>query len=505
MRRTRQHDETARMYRFDHVLIRDSAYNGLLKRRRAELHEAFADWGDEVNAARRRATEFEEILGFHLEQAHTYLCELEEPDAHQREIAGRAARKLGPAGQRALAREDMPAAANLLRRAHTLLSEDEPARIELVPDLATALTQTGEFAWAEVFLGEAIESSSRLGKPSLAAEARLTQLMTQRFAGGGEANWCEAVLREVDDAMPLFERENDDRRVAKAWRMAMDAYGISYRFGDAAAAADRAVRHARLGGDERGAAAAASAYAMAALYGPTPVAEAIARCEETLVVTAGNRKLEALVKLLMSPLRAMSGDFDTGRRLYAEARNSFEDIGATLLGARTSLQSAVVEMLAGDLETAETELRRDYETLEQLGERYFRPTVAANLALIRCRQGDFEEAARLVALAEEIAADDDVESQALWRSAKALVLARDGDARAAKANASAAVELLRRTDALVQIADALIVEASVLRDAGRVDEGTTTLQEAATLYAQKGNLVSERDARSALEGRSVTN
>src|SRR5262245_53358378 len=363
IRRTRQHDETARMYRFDHVLIRDSAYNGLLKRRRAELHEAFADWGDEVNAARRRATEFEEILGFHLEQAHTYLRELEEPDAHQREIAGRAARKLGPAGQRALAREDMPAAANLLRRAHTLLSEDEPARIELAPDLATALTQTGEFAWAEVFLGEAIEASSRLGKPSLAAEARLTRLLTQRFDGGGEANWCDAVMSELDTAVPLFEETSDHVRLGRAWRLAMDAHGISYRFGDAAAAAERAVRHARLAGDHRGGGVAASAYAMAALVGPTPVKEALSVTEEAMAAAGSNRKVRALLTLFMSPLHAMVGDFETARRLYTEACASFDELGATLLGARTSLQSGVVERLAGDFEAAERFLRNDYDTL----------------------------------------------------------------------------------------------------------------------------------------------
>jgi class 3 adenylate cyclase/tetratricopeptide (TPR) repeat protein len=498
MRRARQHDEAAGMYRFDHVLIRDSAYNGLLKRRRAELHEAFADWGDEVNATRRRATEFEEILGFHLEQAHTYLRDLEEADEHQRQLAARAALKLGAAGHRAVAREDMPAAANLLRRAHSLLPDDDLARIELAPDLAFALTQTGEFAWAEIFLSEAIETAEQLGKSALAAEARLSRLTAQRFTGGGEANWCDAVLREVDSAMPIFEQEHDDRRIAQAWRMAMDAHGVSYRFGDAAAAADRAVNHARLGGDERGAAVAASTYAQAALYGPTPVAEALARCEETLVVTAGNRKLEAFVKLLMSPLHAMSGEFSTARRLYGEARDGLDEIGATLWAARTSLQSGVVELLAGDLDAAERELRRDYATLDALGERYLRPTVAANLALIRCRQGDFDEAAHFAGIAEQLAADDDVESQALWRSARALVLARDGDTRAAEASASAAVELLRRTDALVQIADALIVQASVLDDLGRTDERATALREATSLYERKGNLVSERAARSAL-------
>jgi class 3 adenylate cyclase/tetratricopeptide (TPR) repeat protein len=498
VRRARSHDDAARLYRFDHILIRDAAYGSLLKRKRAGLHEAFADWGDRVNTERRRGVEYEEILGFHLEQAYAYLSELGEPDDHQRQLAKRAADKLTAAGHRAFAREDMPAAANLLRRAHTLLADDDLARIVLTPNLATALTETGEFAWAEVYLSEAIETAERLGKSAIAAEARLVQLMTERFAGGEETNWCDAVLKELDMALPVFEEADDHRRIGKAWRLAMDAYGISYRFGDAAAAAERAVRHARLGGDDRGATAAASTYAMAALYGPTPVAEAIARCEETLNVIAGNRKLEAFVTLLMSPLHAMSGDFATARRLYADARGSFDEIGATLLSARTSLQSAVVELLAGDLDAAERELRRDYETLSRLGERYLRPTVAANLALIRCRQDDFEEAARLAREAEEIASDDDVESQALWRSAKALILARGGAGAAAEATAVAAVELLRRTDALVQIGDALTVQASVLDDLSRVQERTAALKEAAALYERKGNLVSERAARAAL-------
>jgi class 3 adenylate cyclase/tetratricopeptide (TPR) repeat protein len=504
VRRTRSHDEAARMYRFDHILIRDAAYGGLLKRRRAGLHEQFADWGERVNTARRRGVEYEEILGFHLEQAHSYLAELEESDEHQRRLAQRAAVKLETAGRRAFAREDMPAAANLLRRAHDLLSAEDQVRIELVPDLAQALTQTGEFAWAEVFLTDAVETAGRLGKSTLAAEARLAQLTTSRFAGGEEANWCEAVLRELETAVPLFEEHSDHRRLSKAWRLAMDAHGISYRFGDAAAAAERAVRHARQGGDNRGAAAAATAYAMAALYGPTPVKEAIMRCEETLAATADNRKMQAFVTLLMSPLYAMLGDFTTARRLYREASTSFEDIGATLLGAQTSLRSAVVELLAGDLGAAERELRRDYEKLEQMGEQYLRPTVAANLALLLCRQDRYEEAAELALVAEQIAAPDDVESQALWRSAKALILARGGEPTAADATAQAAVELLRRTDALVQIADALIVHASVLEEHGSPAERDDALREAARLYARKGNVVSERAVRSVLGERPVT-
>jgi class 3 adenylate cyclase len=499
VRHARSVDTARHVFRFDHILIRDAAYGGLLKRRRAELHESFADWGDRVNAERGRGIEYEEILGFHLEQAHTYLAELQEPDQHQRGLATRAATKLAAAGRRAVLRGDMPAAANLLRRAHDLLPDDDVARLELVPDLAQALTETGEFAWAEVFLSGAIESAGRLGKSAIAAEARLARLMTQRFGGSEETNWSETLLRELDTAVPIFEREDDHRRLAKAWRYAMDAHGISYRFGDAAAAGERAVRHARLGGDERGAAAAALMYAMAAVYGPTPVREAIARCKESLGATTGNRKLQALLTLLMAPLHAMSGDFTEARRLYTDARASFDEIGATTYGARASLQSAVVELLAGDLDAAERELRRDYETLEQLGERYFRPTVAANLALIRARRDDFDDAARFATVAEEVAAGDDVETQALWRSAKALVLAHEGAQAAADTTARAAVDLLRRTDALIQIADALIVHANVLDALGRAEDRETALLEAAKLYELKGNVVSERATRAALQ------
>src|SRR6266545_8229320 len=63
-------------FRFHHILIRDAAYNGVLKRVRATLHERFADWGGRVNRERARETEYDEILGYHLEQAHDYLSEL---------------------------------------------------------------------------------------------------------------------------------------------------------------------------------------------------------------------------------------------------------------------------------------------------------------------------------------------------------------------------------------------------------------------------------------------
>ena len=96
-------------YRFRHLLIRDTAYEGLPKAVRAELHEAFADWL-ESNA---RLVEQDEIVGYHLEQAARYRTELDPDDAGAVELAQRAAERLGAAGISAFDRTDLHATRNL--------------------------------------------------------------------------------------------------------------------------------------------------------------------------------------------------------------------------------------------------------------------------------------------------------------------------------------------------------------------------------------------------------
>ena len=111
-------------FRFLHILIRDAAYQGLLKRSRAELHEGFVEWLERV--APDRLLEYEEICGHHLEQAFLIRAELGPVNEAIRHLGERGARYLSSAGQRALARGDMPAAESLLRRAAGLLSSDDP-------------------------------------------------------------------------------------------------------------------------------------------------------------------------------------------------------------------------------------------------------------------------------------------------------------------------------------------------------------------------------------------
>jgi predicted ATPase len=98
-------------FRFAHILIRDAAYESVPKQRRAELHERYAGWLEAQ--AGERLSEYEEFLGYHLEQAFSYQAELGWPDEG---LGARAAERLAGAGERALARSDMPAAVNLFER-----------------------------------------------------------------------------------------------------------------------------------------------------------------------------------------------------------------------------------------------------------------------------------------------------------------------------------------------------------------------------------------------------
>ena len=118
-------------YRFRHLLIRDAAYESIPKEARAQLHERFGRWLDRAAGER----EYEEIVGYHLEQAYRYREELGPVDDIGRAIAREAAERLGAAGRRAFVRSDAPAGVKLISRAVALLPPDDPLRVELVPNV----------------------------------------------------------------------------------------------------------------------------------------------------------------------------------------------------------------------------------------------------------------------------------------------------------------------------------------------------------------------------------
>jgi tetratricopeptide (TPR) repeat protein len=480
-------------FRFQHALIRDTAYQGLLKRTRIELHEALAQWMEEASGS---ITEYEEIRGYHLEQAYRYRKELGPIDEAGRAVAHRAAQLLSAAGQRAFARGDMPAAANLMDRASSLLPEDDPIRLTLLPDLGEALMYLGEFTKAREMVGEAIRFGASQGDRRLEMDATIVDYLVNSSVEEGA--WVESVLKGCAQAIEVLDEAEDHGALARAWRLFGWIQGTVGHYGSGEVALGQAIKHARLAGDRRQEMRSLSLYAGCALYGPTPVAEAIRRSEELLAQATGDQRSEALIRLYLSQLHAMLGSYDVARDLYRQSRTTLHDLGERILAAFTASNSARVEMLAEDPETAERELRRDFEDLNRMGEKYFLSTIAGLLAHAVYLQGRYEEAEQLSRVSEE-SSEDDVESQSLWRRARSKAIAQLGQVSEAETLAREALALSQKSDSPVLQANTLLDLAEVLRVAGRVSEALPYVRDALRLLEQKGNLVSAARAKQLLD------
>ena len=154
-----------------------------------------------------------------------------------------------------------------------------------------------------------------------------------------------------------------------------------------------------------------------------------------------------------------------------------------------------VEMLADDPAAAEHLVRREYETLDRMGERTIRSTDAGYLAQALFALRRIDEAERFTRICREAAATEDLASQILWRSAQAKVLATKGQSEQAGALGREAVALGRTTDYVVMQADALMDLAEVGTLTGTRVDAVPLIEEAIHLYEAKGIVPAAERAR----------
>ncbi|HEX6488705.1 MAG TPA: adenylate/guanylate cyclase domain-containing protein [Candidatus Dormibacteraeota bacterium] len=482
-------------FRFQHGLIRDAAYQGLLKRARAEMHERLADWL--VVATGARALEYEEIVGYHLEQSHHYLRELGPLDAAGAEIGLRAGRLLGGAGRRALARGDVLAAVDLLQRATAVLVGADHEQLPLSLPLSEALIEKGEFARVEHLISESIESAARLAEHGLEVHLRLVRMRLNFLTD--PTGWSEAAQVQCEEAIRVFTSLGDDAGLDAAWWLIATIHGQAGSYSRAQEAIEKVIEHAARAGDRRQQTRSCIALAVCELVGPSPVPAAITRCERLLEEAEGDRRAQALVAGALAQLYAMRGDFDRARELYTRCRQTLQDLGDTLQAATTSLYSGTIELLAGDPIAAERELRRDFVILDGLGERVALSSVASLLSralYLQGRSGDADEFSRT---AEAAAAPDDAEAQVGWRQVRGLLLLEAGQIDEALGLLREAVAQARGSDSPAGIAGAL-GDLAVALEAGADAAGAKQANlEALALYEAKGDVVSAAAPRGALD------
>ena len=472
------HDGQA--YRFGHLLIRDSAYTRIPKRRRTELHERLAVWirtsgvAAEVDPA--------EMIGYHLEQAYLQRTALGPADGHAREIGRDAAKELTAAGMRAQRRMDAPATANLLGRAAELLEGIPEDRLEILPEMALGLIWLGRHEEARAALDDALRLSVELGDRRNEQRAMLGHafLLWTRTGDGAELE------RAADRAVPILEHASDAKGLVRVWLWRAFARQGQSRYGDALQALEQARLHlAEAGpmGEER---TVFGNLSLCLWVSDAPYDQAVARCRELMEQERERHATaEAHIAIPLAMLLAGSGQADEAVTLLAATTDFFSGSPATSR-AEIGYYTGLVHQSAGNLAAAESTLRTALALAEEHQHRPILCELQASLATVLCEQARAAEALAHAQASSRNAAPGDVSSQIAWRSALARARAETGAASEAVELASEAVEIASRTDSPVIQGDALLAAARVFAAAGRGDEAREAATRAQRRYADKG-------------------
>jgi class 3 adenylate cyclase/tetratricopeptide (TPR) repeat protein len=483
-------------FRFRHILIRDAAYAGMPKETRAALHKGFAGWLERT--ASGRLTEYEEILGYHLEEAYRYLVELGAVDERARELAERGAGHLAAAGRRAMNRSDLAAAESLLGRAVDLLTADSPDRWEVQFDLLQVLIDVGEFRRADATVEELLVHARAAGDAG--RELRVQLLNATR--SDRTAPWQD-VQELADGAIATLTRSGDDRALFHAHWL---SGAIEWTNGRAASAEPEileCLRLARLAGLHQSMGTISGWLAGMLVWGPTPAGEGLRRCEEMLGEFEGNRYAEGSFLIAQGVLHAMLGDAEEARTWATHGRAILEDLAPTVFSLmRVASQVGLTEELLGNLEGAEAVMRPAMEMLTAMDEKGFLSTLAPQLGRLLAQLGRLDEAEELAGVGREAAPADDWSSQVLWRLCLARALAGRGDLADAERVAREAVTLTEGADYLAQMGEAWADLGFVLKLVGKREEAASAFRRAIALWDVKENRVGVGRARQELAALS---
>jgi tetratricopeptide (TPR) repeat protein len=227
--------------------------------------------------------------------------------------------------------------------------------------------------------------------------------------------------------------------------------------------------------------------------GPTPVHEAIARCEQLHEASRDEPRLGSIIANNLSALHAMAGNFDKARR-YARLADPVFGSADTMPAAIGQGSVALMKELSGDLAGA---VAAQKATWLFFGGESDRPPdgraieAATEIARICCDAGGWEEAEEWIGCFR--GARKGLDSGRL--AVEARIAAHRGNFGEALDLGEQAVEHAEGVDNLNRRAEAWLALAEVQRAAGRYGEADASVAEALALYKRKGNIAAAERLR----------
>ncbi len=397
------------------------------------------------------------------------------------------AQELAHQGYDAFLIGQMALAADVLARAVSLMPSDDPARLELLPALGSALARTGRLARADGVLTEAVNAAVATGAQRLEWHARVERALWRLWSDPPSASDARTTAAH---ALRVFQSHRDAPGLAKTWRLIFDVghpEAEAPTFEEGQNALERALAYAREAGDRREEADILWWVEVSFVFGPLLAEEGIRRTEEILAENRYDGTVKAGSLGALGILYAMRGRFAEARDHFARGIAILEELGITLRVVTRQHFFADIELLADNPAAAERAMRWAYDREREMGEKADIPGTANRLADALYRQERFDEAEDWVEIAG-----------GRGKGIRALLSARRGEfdqaerlAREVEAATAHGQNLNARGTALMRLGE-------VLSMAGRSTEAVPSVNEAVHVYERKGNLVSARGARAFL-------
>lgn len=417
-----------RSFRFKHVLIRDVAYGGMSKQRRADQHQAFAEW-----VAEHAPDELAEIRAHHLDQAARLLSELE--GAVPEKLARSAGEAAKDAGRRAVRRGAWRVARRMFLRAVELGPTAERRyfaahaawRLADVPTVGEEAEQALTEARAEGLAG--IEGRA------------LVLLADLALHSGSDVARAHALAAEALAILP-------DDELAGLYDAHALITTIFWWLGDA----DGTTRHAeamldlahRARRPELESLARTQLAAIAGVQGDAEGSVSLLKEAEALAEASGSREAMGYA-LAVHGRRFDEAESDEAERYLFDALEMFDEIGAAGRYGWTLSNLASLYKRRGDLAAAEKTYREAVRRLRGTHEQGFLVEAERGLAEVLLVRGKVDEADKLVDEAERRVGRDDVWTRASLFHARGLVLAAQNRADEAEKAFHAALEIIEPT------------------------------------------------------------
>jgi class 3 adenylate cyclase/tetratricopeptide (TPR) repeat protein len=426
--RDRQRPE---IWRFNHEVVRDVAYDSLPKRERLRLHLALAD---RLVSEKR----YPGALAYHLERAARASLDLDPTD---RAIAERAADALLIAGDNARRRMELRTAIDLYERGLALGGPEDRWQVReahMLCGIGEACYWLAEFDRAREELDRALR---------FAPEDRWTCSVAHRYLGdidlniGGDLDSAE---RHFDKALPAARELSDEDRpfaLARTLLIAGWAPYMRHDFQTARQMFEVALETARANPDgDPWAVARALTFIANTSQTTEPLSFYKPLLEEALAVgrKANDPFTIAVAEQSLANAIVASGDPATALTHIEASVAAFRELGAQWETASAMGDNGEILGMLGRPRDAEAILREAVGILKRLGDRQLIGFVAPELAMAVRAQGRHDEAHAII---DEAAAIVDLDHETAAQRAKAFLAYDAGDRAAAEAAVARFIEI----------------------------------------------------------------